>query len=173
MIYLASLDWKLYSKIFNKAPAHLQIYTIKLMTGWLPVYHHLNKMLVNKQHCPLCNNDEMIGHLYQCTGRCCWQQQFIKNLQLKLQAIKTPAELHCPIITHFTNITTDPAQYTHHKHITVFVGFLPKKMDNRVIEFSPSEYIARTSSHILATQIGNMVIASRTRIVEGTKYIDP
>ena len=126
MIYLESLDWKLYAKIFNKSPDHLQVYIIKLMTGWLPVYHHLNKMLEHKQNCPLCNNDETIGHLYQCSGRRRWQQQFLQNLRAHLSTIQTPAAIHRPIITHLTNITTDAAQYKHHKHFTIFAGLLPK-----------------------------------------------
>jgi len=83
-------------------------------------------MLANKQMCPLCQNDETIGHISQCTGRRHWQQKFIKNLHSQLQTTKTPEELHHRILNHFSKITTDSAQYSHNKHFTVFTGLLPK-----------------------------------------------
>ena len=104
MTQIASFDWKVYHTVYNKEPTHIQIYIIKLMTGWLPVYHHINKMLANKQKCPLCQNKETIGHLYQCPGRRQWQQKFLKNLRSHLQTIKTSADLSSRIITHFSTI---------------------------------------------------------------------
>jgi len=121
-----------YSKIFTKSPDHLQVYTIKLMTGWLPVHHHTNKMVTTKQYCPLCQNEETIAHLLQCNGRRLWQQQFLANLQRKLKQLHTTDELYHRVVNYFTTITTDSANYHHYKHFTVFAGLLPQQWTQKV-----------------------------------------
>ena len=77
---LQNYDWQTYVTIHANMPVSIQKYMVKLMTGWLPVYHHTNKMMTAKQLCPLCQNEETIAHLFQCHHRQHWRQQLVKTL---------------------------------------------------------------------------------------------
>ena len=100
----------------------LQGYIIKMMTGWLPVNHHLNKMMSSELHCHLCKNDETIAHLYQCTHRQIWQHTFQQNLNKYLLKIMTQTEVCHTINTHFENIIHNPEVY---HHFFLILRFLP------------------------------------------------
>ena len=51
---LRLFDWKVYQCNYEKAPPSKQSFIIKMMMGWLPVYHHLNKMDSAQHTCPHC-----------------------------------------------------------------------------------------------------------------------
>ena len=106
---LQNYDWQTYGKIHANMPASTQKYMVKLMTGWLPVYHHTNKMTAAQQLCPLCQNDETIAHLFQCYHRQKWRDQLIKNFQEQLIKLKTPPDAQVEI-THQVHQTIHDTQ---------------------------------------------------------------
>ena len=124
---LASFDWHTYSKNYDNAASNVQTYIIKVMTGWLPVYHNLNKMLTIKKLCPLCHKDETIGHIFSCEGRTAWRDQFLQQLQQFLIKIHTNPELTEQIITHITTLINGTIEKDHFKHYTIFAGLFPLK----------------------------------------------
>ena len=69
---LAQYDWTTYHSIYSTARPSLQVFIIKIMTGWLPVYHHVNKMTASKQYCHQCKKNETIAHLFHCASRQTW-----------------------------------------------------------------------------------------------------
>ena len=69
---LNQYDWNTYHAIYKKSRPSIQVYMIKMSTGWLPVRHHTNKMTQVQQQCPLCSSDETIAHLFQCVQRQQW-----------------------------------------------------------------------------------------------------
>ena len=129
--YLTTLDWITYDALFQALRPSLQKFLIKILTGWLPVRHHLNKMLSTKQTCPLCPKDETLAHLFQCQKRKQWHQNFLQQLEEKLSLLKTPPQLRTSIITHYQQRITDPATYHQHHHFIAFVGLFPNKWKNQ------------------------------------------
>jgi len=129
-LHLLTLDWQLYYKNYQRASATKQIYIIKLLTGWLPVNHRLNKMMTTKLYCPNCENEETIGHIFQCPGRHSWRQQFFKNSQLVLQKYQTPPELSQEVTEHINSILTTMLVTTEFQQYTIFAGLLPTKWTN-------------------------------------------
>ena len=122
---LSNYDWKNYYKTYNKASPSLQIFMVKLLTGWLPVYHRMNKLTKTKRQCPNCQNDETIGHIFQCDGRKVWRQQFFNQLQAFLQKKELPMELRQEITHHFTQLLTTIQTTTSIKNYSLFAGLLP------------------------------------------------
>jgi len=45
---ITQFDWNIYTKNYDRARPTQQTYILKMMTGWLPVFHHLNKMETRK-----------------------------------------------------------------------------------------------------------------------------
>ena len=87
---IATFDWHNYSKIYTHLRPSLQVYIIKLLTGWLPVTHNINKMTTSQSTCHSCDKDETIAHLFQCLSRKKWIQLFEKQLSHQLHQIHTP-----------------------------------------------------------------------------------
>jgi len=52
-------EWTTYERIYQKSSPAQRKFMCKMMTGWLPVYHHLNKMTTEKQYCPLCQTTKL------------------------------------------------------------------------------------------------------------------
>ena len=124
---LQQFDWQTYHNTYKNVRPTLQVYIIKMMTGWLPVNHHLNKMTSSDLHCHLCKNDETIAHLYQCTHRKNWRQTFQNQLNTYLHTIMSKPEVRHTITKHFENILNKPDIYHHFSNFTVFAGLLPQK----------------------------------------------
>jgi len=98
-----------------------------MLTGWLPVFHQVNKMTNGKQMCPLCQNDETINHMYQCQHRQQWRNKFEHELHKQLILINTPIPLQDEISHHLHQILHDNVQYTHFSHFTLFAGLIPRQ----------------------------------------------
>jgi len=127
---LSKMDWQTYSRNFTKSASNIQTYIIKMMTGWLPVYHHLNKMTPNKTKCPICGNDETISHIFTCEGRKLWRVKFSSQLRTQLTTMNTPANLQDKIINHLDQLLNDQQQQYHFKYYTIFAGLLPLRWTN-------------------------------------------
>ena len=98
-----------------------------MMTGWLPVFHHLNKMTTTQKKCPLCQNDETIAHLFQCQHRHQWRQQLLTNIKDKISKLHMPQQTQQEIVTHIQQVTHNSLSYHHFHHFSVFAGLLPKQ----------------------------------------------
>jgi len=131
---LAQLDWHIYYKNYKTSTSQEQIYIIKLMTGWLPVYHRMNKMTHTKLYCPICQNDETVGHIFQCRGRLPWRQQFFSELPKNLRKFKTPPKVHQEIIASITNLITQETPTNQIYQFTIFAGLLPLQWTTRPAE---------------------------------------
>ena len=118
------------------------------MTGWLPVYHHLNKMMKVQQKCPLCQNNETIAHLFQCHNRQQWQNNFQKHLQQQIQKQHTPQELITTITTKLHSIINDNYQHQHFKHFTIFAGLIPKEWTNTIRTYNNQMQTKRWTTQI-------------------------
>ena len=81
---LQQMAWGTYEKNYQKAIPTIQKYIIKLITGWLPVHHHLNKITPAKNKCYLCQSEETIAHIYQCPHRHQWRQKLEEELLQQL-----------------------------------------------------------------------------------------
>ena len=123
--YLTTLDWSTYDNIFQTLKPSLQVFSIKTMSGWLPVRHHLNKMTTAQFTCPMCHHDETVPHLFQCSKRKLWQEKFLQQLEEKLVSMKTHLKLRTTITTHYQQLFTDTNTYHHIRQFTVFVGLFP------------------------------------------------
>ena len=128
---------------------------IKMMTGWLPVKHHLNKMSTESSHCHLCKNDETVAHLFQCQQRKQWQRQLYVQLGQYLNKIHTPTSV-CQLITHHVkNIIQNTDDYSHFKHFTIFAGLLPRKWK---IEFADTTNCTSMQSDTWLKQLGQWLL---------------
>ena len=125
MEHLSEFDWQTYAATYRRASATLQKYMIKMMTGWLPVYHHNNKMTKVQQLCFRCQNDETIAHLFQCGGRDTWRQNFLQILHNQLQHLHTPSELLEQIYNQIQHLITDSLNHQHFSHFNMFAGLIP------------------------------------------------
>jgi len=123
--HLKNLDWSTYDINFQSLRPSLQVFSIKTMSGWLPVRHHLNKMTTEQFTCPLCTQDETVPHLFQCPERKLWQKQFIQQLEDKLESWKTPTPLRNLLLTHYQHLIYDTDTHHHIRQFTVFVGLFP------------------------------------------------
>ena len=123
--YLTTLDWHNYKVQFQQARPGLRIYMIKILTGWLPVKYHINKMSKDISQCHLCNQNETIAHLFQCSHREHWKRQHYKHLTQYLTKLHTPSTLQQNIITHIKNITQQPDEYSNFHHFIIYAGLLP------------------------------------------------
>jgi len=119
-------DWSTYEKLYKKSSPQLQKFMVKLLTGWLPVYHHVNKTTMEQTMCPWCKNDETIPHMFQCTHRASWRTQFQHKLQQTLSTKNTSTEMQHLIYQHIHNLLTNPTQYSHFHHFKIFSGLLPR-----------------------------------------------
>ena len=124
---LQMYDWHIYGKLYEQANPTIQKYMVKMLTGWLPVYHQTNKMTTNKKNCPLCQNNETLSHLFQCQHRSDWRNDLQTKLTAKLASLRTPLELHQEIDEHIKNILHQKTEYQHFKHFTPFAGLLPRR----------------------------------------------
>ena len=128
---LTQHNWATYHTIYKASSPALQVYIIKLMTGWLPVRHHLNKMTTTKQTCPLCPADETIAHLFQCPHRTQWRNRFLQRTTTQLQKLKTPQEVIIKVTSHLHQILTDSDQIQHFQEFKIFAGLLPKQWSDQ------------------------------------------
>ena len=122
---LAQLDWNLYAKTYSKASTIHQNYMLKMITGWLPVQHHLNKMNSDQKKCHLCNNDETIAHLFQCPSRQQWRTHFNAQLQDQLKKYPPPLETQHHIHQFISDIFHNTTQFQHFHHFKIFAGIFP------------------------------------------------
>ena len=120
------LDWKSYEINYKKASPTLQKYIIKLLTGWLPVLHQVNKMTAAPTYCPHCDNDETIAHIFQCKHREKWKTTFEQNLHEQLIQQHTPFELILEIRQYFHDLLYDHQNYQHFHHFKLFAGLIPR-----------------------------------------------
>jgi len=123
---LADYDWTIYSINYTKAPGSYKNFLIKLMTGWLPVYHRLNKITNTNYKCPNCQQEETIGHIFQCQCRTTWKNKLMDKLQEFLTRNNTPTSLQDTIVNQVTTLTSHPSSTQKHYHYTIFAGLLPK-----------------------------------------------
>ena len=128
---------------------------VKILTGWLPVYHHLNKMMKTPLHCHLCNNDETIAHLFQCQARANWRNTFLMNLQQHLQKIQTPITLRDDLYMHLKNILDHDDEYEHFKHFTIFAGLVPISWGE---QYSQQSGKTQHQTHIWLTKLCKWLI---------------
>ena len=122
---LQQYDWHTYHKIYTTSTHSIQVFMVKILAGWLPVRHQLNKMSTDQQTCPLCTEDETIAHLFQCPHRKQWQQQFLHQLTGKLQQLKISQELQQHIHHNFTERLENTDQFCTLSDFTIFAGLLP------------------------------------------------
>ena len=134
MNILSTLDWTTYNTTYLKLLPPQQTYVIKLMTGWLPVFHNLNKMTPTPRLCPLCQNNKTIPHIYQCKSREKWRQHFNHQLQQHLQHNKTPKDLHEIITQHIHKIFTTNTTTSNFFQYTIFAGLLPNIWKNYIYD---------------------------------------
>ena len=109
-----------------------------MLTGWLPVKHHLNKMSTGNSQCHLCTQNETIAHLFQCLKRKQWKRQFQAQLDQYLEKIHTPIYLRTIITTHVADVITNTDEYTHFKHFTIFAGLLPRRWKETLVNKTTS-----------------------------------
>ena len=124
--HLTTLDWTTYHAQFQKARPTVRIYMIKMLTGWLPVHYHINKMSSGNTKCHLCQQPETIAHLFQCAHRSKWQRQLYVHLEQYLRKIHMPQPVCKIIMTHVKSIIRKSEEYSHFKHFTMFAGLLPR-----------------------------------------------
>ena len=124
---LSNFDWSTYASIYSTSRPSIQVFIIKIMTGWLPVHHHVNKMTTSKKYCYHCHKNETIAHLFQCSSRQQWRTYFEQQLLKRLKQINTPSRLVDDIIQHFHDIIHSPKEYPLFRHFTPFAGLLPQK----------------------------------------------
>ena len=124
---LTQLDWQLYKNIYDNARSSLQVYIIKVLTGWLPVRHNINKMTNVKLTCPLCSADETIAHLYQCPRQHQWRKKFLQQMSHQLRKANIPATFRNELIADFEQLLTSTDHHHHFSEFKIFVGLLPKK----------------------------------------------
>ena len=136
---LRLFDWEIYKKNYEKSRPSQQNYIIKMMTGWLPVYHHLNKMENTTRKCSLCNNSETIAHLFQCQHREKWRQQFLTQLNTQLLTLHTSTPFVQQLQQHLSQIFTNHHDFEHFKHFTIFAGFLPIDWKHQAISSTPTQ----------------------------------
>ena len=97
------------------------------MTGWLPVFHRINKTTTAQKHCPYCPADETIAHLFQCPSKALWRSSFQHNLQKQLLLLSTPHKIQEQIQTAIMDRLHQVQQYTHFSEFTCFAGLFPKQ----------------------------------------------
>ena len=122
---LRMFDWTIYKTNYERASPSTQVYITKMMTGWLPVYHHLNKMESMQQKCPLCQQEETISHLFQCPHRQNWRKQFLQHLDEFLNQQNTSHLFRQNLHRHMQEIFTPTQETQHFKHFTLFAGLIP------------------------------------------------
>jgi len=98
-----------------------------MLTGWLPVYHQVNKLTKEQTKCPLCHNDETISHVYQCPHRTNWRRDFQRRLKDHLIKHHTSPDLTNNIEQHVNQLLHLSHQYHHFQHFTMFAGLLPQQ----------------------------------------------
>ena len=125
--YYFHQHWTMYEKNFNKSSPMLQKYTIKMLTGWLPVFHQVNKTTPGQTMCPMCQNDETISHMFHCQHHTNWHKQCEEKLHNHLLKQNAPPELTATICHHIHKILTEPAQ---HQHFKIFAGLLQHHQHN-------------------------------------------
>ena len=123
---ISHLDWRNYTSLYNSSRSTLQIFMIKILTGWLPVKHQTNKMTQATQKCHQCNQEETIAHLFQCPKRHKWKNTFLTKLSQHLQSNNTPQEASDVVVSHITTLLTNRTDHEHFRHFTIFAGLLPK-----------------------------------------------
>ena len=107
-----------------------------MMTGWLPVYHHLNKMESTQQTCPYCQNDETIAHLFQCKDRQKWRTQFFKKLEEFFNQTRTTHQFRTNLRHHLEYIFIKQHDTQHFKQFTLFAGLIPTDWKFQAINIS-------------------------------------
>ena len=122
---LQLFDWQIYQKNYDKSSPKHQIFIIKMMTGWLPVYHQLNKMATTKLKCPKCNQEETIPHLFQCQSRTTWANTFMSNLKNFLNKLHTSTTFMEKAIPYFHEMINNSTDFDQFKQFTIFAGLLP------------------------------------------------
>ena len=141
-------DWNTYAKNFDSMRPAIKIFIIKLMNGWLPVFHRTNKMMNLQRKCPLCQNDETIEHIFQCHGRQEWQTSFGKQLEQELKRINTSSTLQTTIIQHLTNLLIPSDHHPHIYSYKIFAGLIPKSWTNQALQLRDN---TTTNQHSTAT----------------------
>ena len=130
MEYLSTLNWEVYTKVYRQSAPNIQRYIIKLMTGWLPVHHHMNKMLQEKRTCPLCSKDETIAHLFRCEHRDEWRISLMTNCETQLTKLKTTTTVHQQILQYLNNLFKDQHTDSTLHPFMIFAGLLPNIWNN-------------------------------------------
>ena len=125
MDQLAQLNWKVYTKNYERSLLAPKKFVIKMMTGWLPVNHQVNKMLNTPISCHLCHQEETIPHLFRCDSRAEWRSTFLQTSHEKLCSLHTPQELQHIIIQHLKELLKPTPPHTHFRHFTIFAVLLP------------------------------------------------
>ena len=122
---ITALDWNVYHINYKKVTEAQKKFMIKVLTGWLPVYHHLNKMTQEQRLCPLCQQEETISHLFQCRRRNTWKTQFRQSLRTKLQHLDTPQELTNKVMNTIQERLHEDHNTSLYQYI-MFAGLIPR-----------------------------------------------
>ena len=122
---LAQLNWNIYTKNYEKSSIVQKKFIIKMMTGWLPVNHQVNKMLDTPISCYLCQQEETIAHMFRFEAREEWRTNFLRMSQAKLNSLHTPPQLYDIIMQHLIALLDSASTYNQFRHFTIFAGLLP------------------------------------------------
>ena len=125
MEQLAQYNWNIYTKNYEKSSSAQKKFIIKLMTGWLPVHHQVNKMMDKPIPCQFCQQDETIEHMFRCAAREEWRNTFLRMSKEKLNSLHTPPQLYDRIMLHLIELLDPASSSNHFRHFTIFAGLLP------------------------------------------------
>ena len=98
-----SISWSAYRSSSSNITVSVRTFVVKHTHDWLPVGVRECRYGAATDTCPQCNQSETMTHLYTCSSRTAWRDQFVSRLQKHLADTSTAADIRCLIAAGIQN----------------------------------------------------------------------
>jgi NMD protein affecting ribosome stability and mRNA decay len=93
-----SISWKAYRSSSSTISITVRTFVIKHSIEWLPIGVRERRHGAATDTCPNCNQSETMSHLYTCSARTAWHEQFMTQLRKHLVDTSTAADIRGLIV---------------------------------------------------------------------------